>query len=107
MSRSKFQFMGEEGSPPSTTKQFSRHQLGVLQFSSILTGFTQKEHQIQQVKGSLLQESPTPSTSDANCNSRLLPVLLIDWHKSEVPTTLSFCSIKLLEQPTEFKHFAY
>ena len=49
--------VGGRGSPP-TNKQFLGHQLGVLQFNSILTLCTQRQHHTSQVKGSVPQDCP-------------------------------------------------
>ena len=46
------------GGVPHTNKQFLGHQLGVLQFNSILTLCTQRQHHIPQVKGSAPQDCP-------------------------------------------------
>ena len=86
-----FLMCGERVFP--TTKKFSGRQLGVLQFNSILTLYTWKQHQIPQVMGSVLPDHtalhchPPPykhththtHTSDVNRKSRLSPVLLTDW----------------------------
>ena len=53
------------------------HQLGVLQFNSILALSTRRQHQIPHVKGSVLQDCfPSPVPSDAELQ---VQVLLTDW----------------------------
>ena len=69
----------------STSSKFLWHQLGVLQFSSILTLFIWKQPQIPQVKGQFYK--PDPITYNhfrfASCKPRLSPVFLthlsLDW----------------------------
>lgn len=62
---------------PTTFSIFCRYQLGILHCNTILTPSTQRWLQVLQVKGSILQDCLT-LTSDANCKSRLSPVLLTD-----------------------------
>lgn len=95
---------GKRSSSP-LPRQFSEYQLGVLQFTSILTRSTWKEQQISQVKGSVLWNEPCPfrcwmqgqavtcasDQPDTNwrfqqplqlkccCKSKLRPVLLPHW----------------------------
>lgn len=45
---------------PHNNKQFSRSHLDFPQCNTILTLFTQKQHQTPQVKGSVLRAHPTP-----------------------------------------------
>jgi len=61
---------------PHSNKQFLGHQLGVLQFNSILTLCTQRQHHIPQVKGSVPKTAPT---AGANSKSGLSPMLLSNW----------------------------
>lgn len=79
-----------------TDKQFSGHQLGVLQVHATLTLSTQRQYQSPPVKGSVLQ--------DASHKPRLL---LSGYHKLEVPRNPIFGSINLLEQLTEHRETFY
>ena len=88
---------------PHTIKQFSGYQLGILQFNPILTLSTQRQHQIPQVKGSVLQDRTSPPLQ--------MPVTSPDCHlcfyRLEVPTTPSLGSINLLEWLTELRETFY
>ena len=81
------------------------HQLCVLQFISILTLSTQRQYQIPQVKGSVLQDGPPPP-SEASLKSWLSLVLLINLKMGSFSDAL-LCLINLLEQPTKLRETLY
>ena len=61
-----------------SNKQSSGHQLGVLQFNSILTLSTQRQHYIPQFKAPSHQPARPLPISDSRHKSRLTPGLLTD-----------------------------
>lgn len=63
-----------------------QHQRGDLQFNSILTLSTGRQHQIPRVMGSVPQDCPHPE--DANGKSRLSPVPLT--YQLQMATDLRF-----------------
>ena len=71
-----------------TSKQYSGHQPGVLQFNFFLTLCTQRQHQTRQVEGLVLQDRLPPPTSVTNRKSRLSPELLNNGYRLQVPEAL-------------------
>lgn len=83
------------------------HQVGVLQFNSVLTLCTWSSHQNPYAMGSVPPDCSSPPNSHTKPKSRLLPVLLTASYKSKIPTTFSPGSITMLEQPKELKKTVY
>lgn len=75
-----------------------RHQLGVLQFNSILTPSTQRQCQIPKGQGLFL-----PPVTCPDCHVGFWPT----GYRLEVPTTPSLSSANLLEQLSEFYFLDY
>lgn len=87
---------------PQPFPQFSRHLLGVPQFSS--DADCPEWEQIPQVKGSVPQDcSPPPQLYIPIPSPRLSPVLLTNWHVLEVSTTPSCTN----SSQDSGKHFTY
>ena len=90
----------ERGAPHrcNNDKQCLEHQLGVLQFNSVLSPSTGDRNGSRRL---------SPARQPSTCKSKLSPVLLATSSKSMVPSAASSGSINLLEQLTGLRETFY